>query len=196
MRLRGTPARGKRPRYDPAALQGCGTRPACPTGCAGAGHGIRGQDGSSPAGRGEGPGRGDTEPGRERWQGPRRGTMSGTAGTAIICLLRCDLRAHDNQVGTAAGVCRDSPAVGKDGEGSSLHPAPARSVIPGAPLGSAQRRFRDSCVLLRPAALPGHPLLQLAENGAPQAQVFAGKCEGSEGNAQEKRKVVEKAPCK
>lgn len=48
--------------------------------------------------------------------------MSGTAGTAI-CLLRCDLRAHDNQVGTAGGSCRDSPAVGQDGEGFSLHPA-------------------------------------------------------------------------
>lgn len=69
-------------------------------------------------------------------------------------------------------------------------------MFPGAPLGSAQRRFRDSPLLLRPAALPGHPLPRLPEDGTPQAQVSAGKCEGSEGNAQEKRKVVEKAPCK
>lgn len=72
----------------------------------------------------------------------------------------------------------------------------ALSVFPGAPLGSDQRRFCYSPLLLRPAALPGHPLLWLPEDRAPSAQVFAGKREGSKGNTQKKRKVVEKAPCK
>jgi len=126
--------------------------------------------------------------------------MPGTA----ICLLRCDLRAHDNQVGPGRpppGVPLEvAPLLGGPGSGARrvLPPraAEALSVFPGAPLGSGQRRFRCSPLLLRPAALPGHPLLRLPEDGPPSAQVFAGKREGSKGNAQEKRKVAEKAQCK